>query len=329
MKCTKTYEVDYNKVYDSISGKFVFLPDTLTVGTTVTKINVMFLYTGLIKNVNIEKALTGNIEDTLLKYMDKIFYSNMGEPIKILRFSHRDSHGDIHVIFKFMIYEYETCMALKNVINGPRNPFYPTLFGVGYFGLAGEHLPKHFTCWHNMISRCYNTEDARYKTYGGIGISVCERWHSFANFLEDIKRLPNYDIWVSTTNKYELDKDTLQKHIPKNERIYSPSTCIFISKIENTNQRTIDNAKSYIGVVKTKRNTFKAYIRVNTTRYHLGSYTSAEAAANAYNLFVIQNGLNRPLNNVRPMTIDELNSYLTEKNENRIKINYIEFAKLV
>lgn len=40
--------------------------------------------------------------------------------------------------------------------------------------------------WHAMIRRCRNPTSAAYKNYGGRGIVVCPRWHSFKNFLADM-----------------------------------------------------------------------------------------------------------------------------------------------
>jgi hypothetical protein len=37
------------------------------------------------------------------------------------------------------------------------------------------------------MKRCYNENGSRYKDWGGRGIRVCERWHDFPNFLEDMK----------------------------------------------------------------------------------------------------------------------------------------------
>lgn len=39
-----------------------------------------------------------------------------------------------------------------------------------------------------MIQRCGNLNHKQWKNYGGRGITVCERWLKFPNFLEDIGR---------------------------------------------------------------------------------------------------------------------------------------------
>lgn len=41
-----------------------------------------------------------------------------------------------------------------------------------------------------MRSRCNNPKAPKYPAYGGSGISVCERWEVFANFLEDMGERP-------------------------------------------------------------------------------------------------------------------------------------------
>jgi hypothetical protein len=41
-----------------------------------------------------------------------------------------------------------------------------------------------------MMQRCYNPKAPRYERYGGRGITVCERWHDFANFYADVHPRP-------------------------------------------------------------------------------------------------------------------------------------------
>ena len=48
-----------------------------------------------------------------------------------------------------------------------------------------------FSIWQGMRSRCDNPDNPAYHNYGGRGISYCERWANFENFLEDMKTRPS------------------------------------------------------------------------------------------------------------------------------------------
>jgi hypothetical protein len=47
-----------------------------------------------------------------------------------------------------------------------------------------------YEVWHAMMQRCYNPNHRAYANYGGRGITVCERWHDFLNFLADMGEPP-------------------------------------------------------------------------------------------------------------------------------------------
>jgi hypothetical protein len=93
----------------------------------------------------------------------------------------------------------------------PKSPI-PIL---GFLKMAGK--PRHGHCtpkpsptyrsWVSMRSRCYNPKDSKYVVYGGSGITVCERWHSFENFLEDMGPRPKgttIDRYPNRAGNYEL-----------------------------------------------------------------------------------------------------------------------------
>lgn len=50
-------------------------------------------------------------------------------------------------------------------------------------GMCGT--PTHKS-WETMLQRCTNPRTAGWEYYGGRGITVCERWHTFTNFLADM-----------------------------------------------------------------------------------------------------------------------------------------------
>lgn len=47
-----------------------------------------------------------------------------------------------------------------------------------------------YRIWQGMIYRCKNPNYKNYKYYGGRGITVCERWHKFENFFQDMGERP-------------------------------------------------------------------------------------------------------------------------------------------
>lgn len=53
------------------------------------------------------------------------------------------------------------------------------------------HAPE-YKIWHSMIARCTNSGHIHYRSYGGRGITVCERWlKSFLNFYTDMGQRPS------------------------------------------------------------------------------------------------------------------------------------------
>lgn len=107
----------------------------------------------------------------------------------------------------------------------------PTVYGVGCFGV-GHHTSRDngkcsvkYRTWQNMLKRCYcPKEQERTPTYNGV--TVCDEWHNYQNFAD----------WfdLNYIKGHNLDKDVKQRGV--NNKIYSPSTCIFITKGENSTE---------------------------------------------------------------------------------------------
>lgn len=54
----------------------------------------------------------------------------------------------------------------------------------------GKTRDKTWKCWQNILFRCNNPKCKGFHNYGGRGITVCERWNSFDNFLSDMGDCP-------------------------------------------------------------------------------------------------------------------------------------------
>lgn len=53
-----------------------------------------------------------------------------------------------------------------------------------------KNTASEYNIWSAMLGRCYTPTNTSYKRYGGRGIKVCERWHTFENFYADMGQKP-------------------------------------------------------------------------------------------------------------------------------------------
>ena len=126
--------------------------------------------------------------------------------------------------------------------------------------------------WSSMLRRCYSEEHLQKKpTYRGC--SVCEDWKTFSNFMA----------WMKTQSweGKHLDKDIL---IPGN-KVYSPETCVFVSKEVNNllNTSPASRGKYPLGVKShIHHKKLSAQISKFGKEYHLGYFYTAEEAHEVY-----------------------------------------------
>lgn len=80
----------------------------------------------------------------------------------------------------------------------------------------GSHKNPTYKSWVSMMTRCYNKNHEAYHRYGGRGITVCDRWFDFFNFLDDMGDRPagrtldrkNNDLGYSKANcKWSTPKE--------------------------------------------------------------------------------------------------------------------------
>lgn len=213
---------------------------------------IKFLLSGyIVNNVRKDHIKDGHIKDYSynIQIGDVLKSTNYGY-FKILHIVDKTSHNILYRI-KFIGTEYETNAWLSNIKSGNIiDPLYRRVRGIGYLGrdfkILRHNDPDLYKAlkskWESMIDRCYSNRNSNsYNSYGKIGITVDERWHNFCNFYIDSQKLYGFNREkIINTNKLQLDKDFKQISIPKNKRIYSKDTCIWLSPKDNTSIRDIE-----------------------------------------------------------------------------------------
>lgn len=159
-------------------------------------------------------------------------YNNHGEKITIIEYKNASC---IDVLFEDYNY-VEVNREYKEFKNGKINcPYTKKVYGVGFVGenfKNMENKTKCYSTWHSMMTRAYSDDyKEKHSTYKDV--SVCEEWHDYSNFKEWYYE--NY--YEIEGEKICLDKDILYK----NNKIYSPKTCIF-APIKINNLFTKNNA---------------------------------------------------------------------------------------
>ena len=98
---------------------------------------------------------------------------------------------------------------------------------------------REYMCWRGMLDRC--SEENSEKSYY---YSVCdERWYCFANFIQDLPLIENYEIWRDNPRRQiNLDKDIKCNCKSKDcsnkyEKRYCIENCIFVPSKINLQER--------------------------------------------------------------------------------------------
>lgn len=157
------------------------------------------------------------------------FTNKYGETYTITTYNNAN---DVEITFTNGCIVHTSWSNCKN--GGTRSPYAKTVFGVGFLGeghyksrpSTNEPQTKEYCLWKRMMQRCYDINNPR--KYNDV--VVCERWHNFQLFCEDLPKIYGYDKWV-TEEGYCLDKDLKQKDVKV--KVYSLDTCIFVKNEDN------------------------------------------------------------------------------------------------
>lgn len=84
-------------------------------------------------------------------------------------------------------------------------------------GMTGSQT---YNSWRAMRERCERPSNKRFKDYGGRGITVCERWKSFNNFLAD----------MGASNGLTIERNNVDGN-------YEPGNCCWIPATDQAKNR--------------------------------------------------------------------------------------------
>lgn len=101
----------------------------------------------------------------------------------------------------------------------------------------GRTRTLEYRSWSMMKNRCLNARSADYPEYGGRGITVCDRWMSFENFLADMGLRPS--------KAHSLDR------YPNQNGNYEPGNCRWATGKQQSRNTRRNRIIEYNGQKKT------------------------------------------------------------------------------
>ena len=91
-----------------------------------------------------------------------------------------------------------------------------------------------YVTWDNMMGRCNNLNNKKYRTYGKLGTTVCEEWKDYLNF-------KNWALNNGYQDNLTIDRIDCYGN-------YCPDNCQFITNSQNAGKRKINQHK--LGIIR-------------------------------------------------------------------------------
>lgn len=154
--------------------------------------------------------------------MSTLYTTNKSGYLEILY-----EHSSRKVLVRFTKTGYIRLATRCHIKEGSvQDPYYPRHRGVGYIGIGRftrTNYPQIYNLWASLMQRCYDSSFHKlHPTYAEC--VVAKEWHCLQDFGSW------YEInYPRTKGDWQLDKDILVK----NNKVYGPNTCKFVTRLEN------------------------------------------------------------------------------------------------
>lgn len=239
------------------------------------------------ENVNVNEKVSPNKErgqsftKVVNERLGETRINNQGEVMFIVEYVNAQ---DVTVQFK-TTGEVVKCTYDTFVKGNVKSHFTPSVFGIGITGVEptrnedGEIIDS-YKCWKDMLRRCYSAKyQEKQPTYKDC--YVYNEWLYYPNFKNWYDK-NYYEVGNKTS---QLDKDILVK----NNKIYSPDTCVFTPSFINSlftkcqnNRGELPIGVSYHEGSKKYQAKLRMYKNGKSTIKHLGYFDTANEAFEAY-----------------------------------------------
>jgi len=92
----------------------------------------------------------------------------------------------------------------------------------------GDSKSKLFNIWVGIKQRCLNPNNKSYKNYGAKGVTISDIW------INDYQSFKDWSIENGYKEGLSIDKDKLCEELKIYPKIYSPTTCLWMTQSENS-----------------------------------------------------------------------------------------------
>jgi len=145
----------------------------------------------------------------------------------------------------------------------------------------GDSRSSLYARWAGIKARCYDKNSNSYERYGARGVTMCDEWKDSYEAFRD------WSIDNMFSKELDIDKDYLSDKLGISPAIYSPETCMWMSKSNNNSavHSLSGSSSKYVGVSLGGRNRdhWIAKISKDGVEHYIGYFKTENEAAIAVN----------------------------------------------